>query len=89
MKADDFSMKSPEQMIKDFKDSPEAILNTQKIADSCNFEFELGKIKLPKFETPNGKSPDEYLEELCSLGLKKRYGERPEEKIITRLNYEL
>ena len=89
MKADDFSMKSPEQMIKDFKDSPEAILNTQKIADSCNFEFELGKIKLPKYETPNGKSPDEYLEELCSLGLKKRYGERPEEKIITRLNYEL
>ena len=89
MKADDFSMKNSEQMIKDFKDSPEAIENTQKIVKDCNFEFELGKIKLPKFETPNGKSPDEYLEELCSLGLKKRYGERPEEKIITRLNYEL
>ena len=61
LKADDFSMKKPEQMAKDFKDFPEAIENTQKIAELCNFKFELGKTKLPKFEVPKGKTDNEYL----------------------------
>ncbi|XOB41658.1 MAG: DNA polymerase III subunit alpha [Candidatus Nealsonbacteria bacterium] len=89
MKQDDFSMKAPEQMIKDFNYLPEAIENTQKIADICNFHFELGKIKLPKFEVPNGKSADEYLEELCSEGIKRKYGNHPKKEILNRLNYEL
>ena len=45
LKEDDFSLRSPEQMIKDFGDLPEAIENTQKIVNSCNFQFELGTIK--------------------------------------------
>ncbi len=89
MKQDDFSLRSPEQMIKDFKYLPEAIENTQKIADICNFQFELGKIKLPKFEVPKGKSADEYLEELCSEGVKRKYGSHPKKEILDRLNYEL
>ncbi len=89
LKEDDFSLRSPEQMTKDFGDLPEAIENTQKIADSCNFQFELGKIKLPEFEVPSGKSPDEYLEELCYQGIKKRYGEKTQKEILDRLNYEL
>ncbi|PIQ05866.1 MAG: DNA polymerase III subunit alpha, partial [Candidatus Nealsonbacteria bacterium CG18_big_fil_WC_8_21_14_2_50_37_10] len=89
LKEDDFSLRSPEQMIKDFGDLPEAIENTQKIADSCNFQFELGKIKLPKFEVLSGKSPEEYLEELCYQGIKKRYGENTQKEIFDRLNYEL
>lgn len=89
MRNEDFSLKSAEQMIEDFKNVPEAIENTQKIADSCNFEFELGKMKLPKFETPDGKTPDDYLRELCQQGLKKRYGENPSKESIDRLNYEL
>jgi len=89
MKADDFSMKSSEQMIKDFKDSPEAILNTQKIVKDCNFEFELGKIKLPKYDVPLGKTLEEYLKELCYQGLKRKFGEKPKKEIIERLEYEL
>ncbi|PIU14098.1 DNA polymerase III subunit alpha [bacterium (Candidatus Gribaldobacteria) CG08_land_8_20_14_0_20_39_15] len=89
MKQDDFSMKSPEQMIKDFKNLPQAIENTQKIVDVCNFQFELGKIKLPTFEVPSEKSPDQYLEELCLEGLKKRYGEKVPKETFDRLNYEL
>jgi len=72
-----------------FKEIPQAIENTQKIANSCNFQFELGEIKLPQFETPNGKSSDEYLKELCYQGLRKRYGEKPNPEILERLNYEL
>ena len=89
LKSDDFSMRSPENMLKDFKETPEAIENSQKIADACNFKFNLGQTKLPKFETPDGKKPDEYLTELCEQGLKKRFGENPEKKVLDRLNYEL
>ncbi len=89
MKQDDFSLTRPEEMIKNFKEFPQAIENTQKIAQMCNFQFELGKIKLPKFKTPHNKTTDEYLRELCQEGLKKRYGKKPSKEIIDRLNYEL
>ncbi|XOB42472.1 MAG: DNA polymerase III subunit alpha [Candidatus Nealsonbacteria bacterium] len=89
IKADDFSLKKPEQMIKDFKDVPEAIENTLKIAEQCNFEFKLGEIKLPKFQTPNNETPPQYLKELCKEGLKKKYGHLVKKEVTDRLNYEL
>ena len=89
MKSDDFSLRTPEKMIEDFKHVPEAIENTQKIADSCSFEFVLGKTKLPHFETPNGKTPDEYIKELCLQGIKKKFGPLPKKEVSERLNYEL
>jgi len=89
MKADDFSFRSQEEMIDLFKDCPEAIGNTQKIAEACNLELELGKTRLPHYEVPGGKSADEYLKELCYQGLKKRFGPNPEGQLIERLEYEL
>jgi len=89
IKADDFSLKSQEQMCESFKDVPEAIENTQKIAQMCNFEFKLGETKLPLFQVPSGKTPDNYLEELAKEGLKKRFGKNPGKDLIDRLNYEL
>jgi len=88
MKADDFSLKSPEEMMKDFKDTPDAIANTQKIVDSCNLEIDLYKTKLPYFKVPNEKTPDEYLKELCLEGLKKR-NLADSQKAKERLEYEL
>jgi DNA polymerase-3 subunit alpha len=91
MKWDDYSVKTPETMIADFKDFPEAIENTQKIADKCNFDFKLGEIKLPYYEVPAGKEPDGYLKELCEQGLEKRFAkDDPNIQVITeRMNYEL
>ena len=98
MKGEDFSMKSPEQMIKDFsaiggsasggKEIPEAVENTQKIKDACNFEFKLGETKLPYFPLPEGKNADDYLKELCYQRLEKRFPEKTKE-VIERLEYEL
>jgi len=88
MRSDDFSMKSPTEMAKVFKSVPEAIENTQKVAKLCNFEFELGKIKLPKFPLPEGKTANDYLKELCYQGLEKYY-KNPGKEIIDRLEYEL
>jgi DNA polymerase-3 subunit alpha len=89
LKADDFSMKKPEEMIKDFKEFPEAIENTQKISELCNFKFELGKTKLPKFEVPKGKKEEEFLRGLCYQGLKKKFGEKPKKEVLERLEKEL
>ena len=88
MTHEDFSMKSPEQMAEEFKDYPEAIENTHKIADMCNVNIELGKTKLPKFPIPEGKTDMEYLEELCWAGIEKRYT-KDDPKVIERLKYEL
>lgn len=93
MAEDNFSMTSPEQMAEYFKDVPEALENTQKIADACNLTLELGKTKLPLFQVPEGKTPEEYLTELCREGLKKRYEEITDvgrlEEIKNRMAYEL
>ena len=88
MKDEDFSMKTPEQMIDAFKDFPEAIENSQKIVDACNFEFKLGETKLPYFPLPEGKNPDDYLKELCYERLPARYPQ-PSKEVIDRLEYEL
>ncbi len=89
MKNDDFSMKSLEEMEKIFKDVPEAIENTQKIAEACNFKFQIGKVQLPYFSVPSGKTQNDFLEELCNQGLQKRFGEKPTKETIDRLAYEL
>jgi DNA polymerase-3 subunit alpha len=86
---DDFSMYPPEKMVEIFKDWPEAISNTHKIADLCEFNFELGKVQLPEFQVPSGKTPEEYLTQLCEEGLVKRFGENITQEIRDRMNYEL
>ena len=90
MKDEDFSLKSPQEMAEAFKDIPSALENTQKIADMCDVDIELGKYQLPYFEVPKGKTQDKYLRELCEKGLVIRYGSKyKESKVRERLNYEL
>jgi len=88
MKNEDFSMKSAEQMMSEFKDVPEAIENTQKIVDLCNFEFELKKTKLPRFTPPEGETTEQYLRRLCVDGLGKRFGPTPPKEALERFEYE-
>lgn len=88
LNTDDFSMKNATEMVKLFKDLPEAIENTQKIKDSCNFNLQFGKTKLPYFKLPEGKTENEHLKELCYQGIEKRKINKTKE-IIERLEYEL
>jgi len=87
MKEDDFSLRSPQEMIEFFKDVPEAIENTQRIVESCNFDFQLGKTTLPKFNVPDQKDPSDYLKELCIQGMQTRNLHDKETK--DRLDYEI
>ena len=88
LKEFDLSMNSPEQMAEYFADVPEALENTVKIAKQCNLELELGQTILPKFDTPDNLSSEEYLRKLCHDGAINRYGEITP-AIQERLEYEL
>ncbi len=84
----DFYLKSPDEMSEDFKDYPEAITNTQLIADRCNIEIKIGEWYFPKLDLPEGKTAGEVLRERSFNGCKEIFGgvnEVQEE----RLNYEL
>lgn len=83
-----FFLKSGEEMASLFPYAMEAIANTNKIAERCHVEFEFHKLKLPKFDVPDGKLASDYLTERCYEGIAKRYHEvTPELK--ERLEYEL
>jgi len=88
MKDDDFSFKSPKQVIEFFKDVPEAIENTLKIASLCNLELELGKVQMPKIKIEAGFDSFSYLKKLAQEGLRKRYSQISPQ-IRDRFNYEL
>ncbi len=86
---EEFYLKSEEEMREAFPLIPEAIENTQKIADMCNVTFEFGKTKLPRFDTPNNEDHYEFFRKMCLDGLKRKIGENPEKKYFDRLEYEL
>ena len=88
---DAFYVKSQEEMIEDFKNIPEAIENTFKIADMCNLEFEFHVTKLPNYDVPNGQDHTEYFKQICYGGLEKKYRNKDSlfEVAEQRLEYEL
>ncbi len=86
---DEFYIKTESEMRTLFSDVPQAIDNTQLIADRCNVEFEFGNTKLPHFEVPNGEDHFEYFKRQCYDGLYRHYGSVPDKSLIDRLEYEL
>ncbi|USN53167.1 MAG: DNA polymerase III subunit alpha [Candidatus Nomurabacteria bacterium] len=86
---ENFALRSTEEMASLFPDLPEAIANTAAIAERCNVTLELGKIHLPHYEVPQGKTANAYLRELCMRGLRDRYDTKPDKEVLDRLDYEL
>ncbi|MBI3010085.1 MAG: DNA polymerase III subunit alpha [Candidatus Omnitrophica bacterium] len=84
----EFFLKSAQEMKELFRDYPDAISATLQIAEKCNLELEFGKIHLPYYEPPVGKTQQEYLKELCYQGLSQRYG-NVQPALIERLEHEL
>ena len=68
-----FYVKSEEEMRSLFSYAPEALENTQRIADRCHVEIEFGVTKLPHFDVPEGYDSWTYLNKLCREGMEKRY----------------
>jgi DNA polymerase III subunit alpha len=84
----DFSFISQAQAEEFFKDVPEAVTNTAKIADMCNLNLELGKWVFPNYIVESGLSYDDELKRLAYDGIERRGLQRTPE-VMTRLDYEL
>ncbi len=87
-------MRSEAQMLEIFKDNPEAVYNTGKIADMCNFEFETKKLFFPQFQTPAQLTPEQHFQNLCRQGLEtleknKRFPGEEKQKYVDRLELEM
>jgi len=80
--------KSPDEMMQLWKALPEAIANTEKIANECNVDLELGKYKHPKFPLPKEETSFSYLWKIAFQGLSEKY-QPITEKAINRLQEEL
>jgi DNA polymerase-3 subunit alpha len=88
MAGDFYYLKSPEEMASLYQDIPQALENTERIAEMCNLKLEFGRLHLPEVDLPEGKTADEFLADLCHQSLAKYYPD-PSPEIKQRLDYEL
>ncbi len=93
-RTDEYYMKSGEEMSRLFENVPEAIENTVKIVNKCNFDFTFDKLFLPSFKNIYGLSNNDCLRKKCEEGLQNRFKQysishEDREKYSKRLEYEL
>ena len=88
-KVNEFYFKSPDEMKEAFKNIPEAVENTLKIADMCNVELEFGHTILPEFKIDENITHLEYFTKKCYEGIEKRYNKDEYDKVKERLDYEI
>ena len=92
---DEFYLKSEDEMRTLFRGAQQAVDNTAKIAEMCDFKMEFGVLKLPRFDLSEdqkkrfGNDNITFFTNMCRYGLKKRYGKNPDEEVVKRLEYEL
>jgi DNA polymerase-3 subunit alpha len=70
--SDQFFVKSADEMVLTFKDSPDVLKRTQEIAERCNLKLAKIDNPFPEFAVPEGHTIDSYFEQVCREGLKKR-----------------
>ncbi len=83
-----YYLKSPQEMEDLFHDLPEAIENTQLIADKCDLDIDFSQLRLPQYQVPEGTTPFEYLSNICWEGLSERMPNASDSE-KERLKYEL
>ncbi|HJS96484.1 MAG TPA: DNA polymerase III subunit alpha, partial [Solirubrobacteraceae bacterium] len=87
--ANEFYLRSTQEMAQAFAEWPEALASTLEIAERCDVELELGRQLIPRYPTPGGESEGEYLKALVLAGLRERYGDPPPADALERAEYEL
>jgi len=90
MTGDTYYLRSPQEMASLFPESPDALRNTLAIAERCNVDLEKKSYHLPRFDVPDGYTPQTYLRKLCEEGLVRRFGDHSSDaQVRERLEYEL
>lgn len=85
---DQFYLKSPEEMLSEFAEIPQACASTVHIADMCDVKLDFDHMHVPDFQPPMGETRDSYLSKLCREGARKRYSAM-DSALDSRLDYEL
>ena len=88
MSADEFYLKSEDEMKKVLFEYRESLETTNEIAEKCNVEIVFGERRLPNFEVPEDYTSDGYLRMLCEKGLAERIPDFSETE-KQRMDYEL
>ncbi len=83
-----YYVKSEQEMLDAFPEMPEAVTNTQLVADQCDLELEFGRLHLPEPEIPPKYTPHSYLTHLSREGLNRKYP-FADDAVRDRLQYEL
>lgn len=87
MDSDQMYLKSEEEMAALFPYAPEALANTQKIAERCHVELDFETQHLPQFPLPEGETNTGLLYRQAEEGFLRRYGEN--QAVHEQLQFEL
>jgi error-prone DNA polymerase len=82
-------LKSPAEMARLFERWPHAIAATREFADSLRFSLDELRYEYPKETVPDGKSPQEYLEQLTWAGAEQRWPDGIPDKVLKQLRHEI
>jgi error-prone DNA polymerase len=82
-------LKPIDEMLRLFRQYPDAVLNTQSIAEGCKFSLDELKYQYPKEITTDGRTPQEELRHLTMLGATEHFGEELPDKLKSSIEYEL
>ncbi len=79
--SDDFYVKTREEMARDMKGFENALEESVRISERCDFEFKNDGYRFPEYVAPEGKSLDEFIREISGKNLERilRENEIPEE----------
>ena len=82
-------LKPEDEMLRLFRQYPDAISRTQEIAEACQFSLDELKYQYPEEITSNERTPQEELTYLAWQGAKEHFGEQIPEKTVAAINHEL
>lgn len=83
------TLKPLQNLIDTFAEQPKATLNADELLKQCSVNLEFGQKKNKNCFSGSASEDETMLYSLAQEGLKYRYGETPNEKILQRFNSEL
>ncbi|MGH1551059.1 DNA polymerase III subunit alpha [Leifsonia poae] len=87
--ADEFYLKTPEQMRQLFRDYPEACDNTLAIAERCDVQFDTAANYMPRFPVPEGETEQTWFVKEVEKGLEQRYPNGITPEVRKQADYEI
>ncbi|MFF1634893.1 DNA polymerase III subunit alpha [Leifsonia sp. NPDC058248] len=87
--ADEFYLKSADEMRQLFRDHPEACDNTLAIAERCDVQFNTQANYMPRFPVPEGENEQSWFVKEVETGLHDRYPAGIPDEVRAQADYEI